>query len=60
MSICPICKTKLIPIVYGRLNPDLIDKQKEGLLVIGGNKDKKVKSYCPLCEEAYEAVTDTP
>ena len=58
MSICPICKTKLIPIVYGKLDPELLDMQDNGLLLIGMDKTRKVNSYCPLCEEAYEAFTD--
>jgi hypothetical protein len=42
--------------MYGRLNPDLIDLQKENKIIIGPGKYKKGKprSYCPLCEESYE------
>lgn len=57
MSICPICKTKLIPIIH-RLDPDILDMQDKGLLLIGMDKD--VNSFCPLCEEAYGDYTSTP
>lgn len=60
MSICPICKTKLIPIVYGQLNPEMLDMQDKGLLLIGMDKTRSVNSFCPLCEEAYGNFTDTP
>ena len=60
MNICPLCKTKLIPIVYGQLNPEILDMQDKGLLLISLDKDKKANSYCPLCEEAYGNFTDTP
>lgn len=54
--MCPKCYVKLIPIMYGRLNPDLIDLQKENKIIIGPGKYKqgKPRSYCPLCEESYE------
>lgn len=60
MSTCPICKTKLIPIVYDRLDPDTLDKQNNGLLLISLDKNRSINSYCPLCEEAYGNYTDTP
>lgn len=58
MSICPICKTKLIPIVYGRIDPDILDMQDKGLLLIGMNEE--YNSFCPLCEESYRDFTDSP
>jgi len=60
MSKCPQCNVKLIPVVYGRLDPEILDMQDKGLLLISLDKSKKVNSYCPLCEEAYEAFTDMP
>lgn len=57
MNTCPICKTKLIPIVYGRLNPDILDMQEKGLLLIGMDKTRKYNSFCPLCEESYGNFT---
>lgn len=60
MSICPICKTKLIPIVYGQLNPEMLDMQNKGLILIGSDRTNTANSYCPLCEEAYGDFTDLP
>lgn len=55
--ICPICKTKLIPIVH-RLDKDILDLQDKGLVL--ASLDKKYNSFCPLCEEAYGDYTSTP
>jgi hypothetical protein len=60
MTNCIRCKTKLIPIVYGRIDPELLDMQDKGLLLISLDKTKSANSYCPLCEEAYGDYTDTP
>ena len=62
MSICPICKTKLIPVVYGKVNPDIIELQNQGKLLIGMGTSSlyNVNSFCPLCEEAYLDFTDPP
>jgi hypothetical protein len=58
---CIRCKTKLIPVVYDRLDPDMLDMQDKGLILIGLNKGPdKPNSYCPLCEEAYGDFTDLP
>ena len=60
MSICPICKTKLIPIVYGRLDPEILEMQDKGLLLVSMDKARSINSFCPLCEEAFGNFTDTP
>ena len=54
--MCPKCYVKMIPIVYGKLNPDLLDMQKDNKIIIGIGKYKAGKplSYCPLCEESYD------
>ena len=57
---CIRCKTKLIPIVYGRIDPEILDMQDKGLLLISLDKTRSANSYCPLCEEAYDNVTDMP
>lgn len=57
---CIRCKSKLIPIVYGRIDPEMLDMQDKGLLLIGMNMTNKPNSFCPLCEEAYGDYTDTP
>jgi hypothetical protein len=61
MNICPLCKTKLIPIVYDRLDPEILDMQDKGLLLIGMNKGSETpNSFCPLCEESYRDFTTLP
>lgn len=60
MSICPICRTKLIPIVYGLVNPELVTAMARNLLILSMDKNRKYNSFCPLCEESYEAITDMP
>jgi hypothetical protein len=58
---CLVCKTKLIPIVYDRLDPEILDMQDKGLVLIGLDKSPgKPNSFCPLCEEAYMDFTSTP
>ena len=56
--MCPICKVKLIPIVYGKLTPELIDDQNQGKIIIGSGKYKQGKpsSFCVSCEEAFEIL----
>lgn len=58
--MCPICRVKLIPVVYGKLNPDLVDKQKSGQLVVGSGKYVKGKptAMCISCEEAYDILVN--
>lgn len=60
MSICPRCKTKLIPIIYGVVNPEMLELQEKGLLLISLDKNRIANSYCKLCEEAYASFTDVP
>jgi hypothetical protein len=57
--MCPKCHVKLTPIIYGKLNPDLIDMQNQGKIIIGSGKYKKGKplSICISCEETYETLT---
>jgi hypothetical protein len=57
---CIRCKTKLIPVVYGRIDKEILDMQDKGLLLVSLDKARSVNSYCPLCEEAYGDFTDTP
>jgi len=57
---CIRCKTKLIPIVYDRLDPEMLDMQDRGLILIGLNSSIKPNSFCPLCEESYMDFTDIP
>ena len=57
---CITCKTKLIPIVYGRLDPEILDMQEKGLLLVGLDMARGANSFCPLCEESYGDFTSTP
>ena len=60
MTICPICKTKLIPIIYGVVSPKMLDMQDQGKILIGLNDASRMNSFCTLCEEAYADFTDMP
>ena len=60
MINCIRCKTKLIPIVYGRIDPEILEMQDKGLLLVSLDKTRSANSYCPLCEEAYGDYTDFP
>ena len=57
---CIRCKTKLVPIVYGVINPEILEMDQKGLLLIGFDENSNEHSYCPLCEEAYGDFTSTP
>ncbi len=57
---CIVCKSKLIPVVYGRLDKDILYMQDKGLLLVGMDKARGVNSFCPLCEESYSDFTDLP
>lgn len=54
--MCPRCYIKLIPIMYGKLNPELIELQKQEKIIVGTGKYKpgKPMSFCISCEEAYD------
>jgi len=60
INSCIKCKSKLIPVVYGRLDPEILDLQNKGILLIGMDKARGVNSFCPLCEEAYGDFTLPP
>lgn len=60
LTNCIRCKTKLIPIVYDRLDPEILDMQNKGLLLIGMDMSGRPNSFCPLCEEAYGDFTLPP
>jgi hypothetical protein len=57
---CITCKAKLIPIIHGRVDPEILDMQDKGLLLISLDQTNTANSYCPLCEEAYGDFTDLP
>jgi hypothetical protein len=60
LNNCITCKTKLIPIVYGRVDPEAITMMARNEIIISLDKDRKYNSFCPLCEEAYVDFTYTP
>lgn len=58
--MCPNCHVKMIPIVYGKLNPDLVDLEKAGKIILASKKYAKGKprSFCLSCQESFDqAVT---
>lgn len=57
---CITCKTKLIPVVHGVVNPDMLEMQDRGILLISLDQTNTANSYCQLCEEAYGDYTDFP
>ena len=57
---CIRCKTKLIPIVYGRVDLEAIEMMARNEIIISLDKDRRYNSFCPLCEESYVDFTDLP
>ena len=52
--MCPSCKNAMIPIVYGQLNPVLIEMASEGRIVVGDSVAiDRPELYCPNCTEAF-------
>jgi hypothetical protein len=60
LNNCISCKTKLIPIVYGRVDPEAITMMARNEIIISLDKNRKYNSFCPLCEESYVDFTYTP
>jgi hypothetical protein len=52
--MCNICGLGLTPIVYGQLNPVILEMSKTGRVVIGDDDaiDKPL-FYCSNCTEAF-------
>jgi len=52
--MCDKCSSPLIPIVYGQVNPVLLNMARSGRVIIGDDKaiDKPI-FYCPNCTEAF-------
>jgi len=52
--MCEKCKSLLVPIVYGQVNPVLLDMAKSGRIIIGDNKAiDRPTFYCSNCTEAF-------
>lgn len=60
LNYCPRCRTKLIPIVYGRLDPEYMELMSQGKIILSLVSEKKYNSFCPLCEESYVDFTESP
>ena len=60
LNNCITCKTKLIPIVYDRVDPEYISLMAKNQILISLDKDRTFNSFCPLCEERYQDYTLTP
>jgi hypothetical protein len=44
----------MIPIVYGQLNPVLLEMASEGRIIVGDSKAvDRPEFYCALCTEAF-------
>jgi hypothetical protein len=56
--MCPRCSVKLIPVIYGKVTPELVDMERQGKLIVGSGKYVKGKpsSFCISCEEAYDLL----
>ena len=56
--MCPRCSVKLIPVIYGKVTPELVDMEKSGKIVIGSGRYAKGKptSLCISCEEAFDIL----
>ena len=60
MNTCPICKIKLLPIIYDRVDPEYISLMAKNQIIISLDKDRRYNSFCPQCEESYMDFTDLP
>lgn len=59
-TYCPQCRSKLIPILYGRMDKEQLELEKNNRAILGGLMKKPYNSFCLLCEETYESHTDMP
>jgi hypothetical protein len=52
--MCPTCNNSIVQIVYGKLNPELIDMARSGHIIIGDSQAiDRPEFYCPRCTEAF-------
>jgi hypothetical protein len=59
--MCPVCKNKLIPVVYGHMDDKHLELHKLGKIVLAGYRDRyadKHKSYCLNCLEGSDIFVD--
>jgi len=52
--MCEKCGLNLTPIVYGQVNPVLLDMARYGRVIIGDDKAiDRPTFYCATCTEAF-------
>jgi hypothetical protein len=52
--MCEKCGSLLIPIVYGQVNPVLLDMARSGRVIIGDDVAiDRPTFYCAACAEAF-------
>jgi hypothetical protein len=59
--MCPHCNSKLIPILYGFVDPKYVDMHKEGLIFLVSttyHTKNSPTSYCKKCEESFDIKLD--
>ena len=55
--MCPHCNNKLIPLLYGFVDPKYVDMHKEGLVFLVSttyHTKNSLTSYCKKCEESFD------
>ena len=55
--MCPHCNNRLIPILYGFVDPKYVDMHKEGLVFLVSttyHTKNSPTSYCKKCEESFD------
>ena len=53
--MCPHCNVKLIPLLYGFVDPKYVDMHKEGLVFLVSttyHTKNSPTSYCKKCEKS--------
>lgn len=56
---CQVCKTPLVPVIYGMPGPKMIDLAEDGLIKLGGCSVKEQKFACLQCETECPDCGDT-
>jgi hypothetical protein len=55
--MCPICNSQLIPIVYGYMDDQHLELQRQGKIILAGYRERykdQPKSYCNTCFEGQD------
>ena len=52
--MCNTCGSRLTPIAYGVLNPDILETARSGHVIIGDSDAiDRPEFYCSTCTEAF-------